>query len=397
MSASLERVLAALELREPDTVPIFDLMMETTLIYSILGEKPGLTEKLIADPRSARVLDRLIPLANRNSFLKAGLLDKAADDVVVRFCHAVIEAGVRMGYDAVGVLCAPMFRMKDSRRFDDIYGRRYEALIGPGGFLSDPIYRGGLIDGPDTWKALDKSPFFKLPAMANRVFTDIQRENGGRLFTFGLVSTGLFETTWQMMGFERFAVAVRKEREFVDRLVKFLEDFICLTIEAMADAGVPGLLYSDDLAYKSGPMMNPKLLKELYEDSYLRFVETAHALGMKTMIHSCGNISELLPWIADCGFDGVNPLEPTAGVDLAAAKQAVGGRICLMGNIDVTHILVDADKGEVFEAVRQAIADAGRGGGYILAPDHDHAGMSVDRLLWMVEAGRKYGRYPLAI
>jgi hypothetical protein len=396
MSSSVKRVLAALELREPDTVPIFDLMMETTLIYSVLGEKPGLMEKLIADPRGARVLDRLIPLANRNSFLKAGLLDKAADDAVVRFCHAVIEAGVRMGYDAVGVLCAPMFRIKDSRRFDDIYGRRYEALIGPGGFLSDPIYRGGLIDGPDTWKALEKSPFFKLPAMTNRVFTDIQRENGGRLFTFGLVSTGLFETTWQMMGFERFAVAVRRERQFVDRLTKFLEDFICMTIEAMADAGVPGLLYGDDLAYKSGPMVNPKLLKELYEDSYRRFVETAHALGMKTMIHSCGNISELLPWIADCGFDGVNPLEPTAGVDLAAAKQAVGDRICLMGNIDVTHILVDADKDEVFAAVRQAIADAGSGGGYILAPDHDHAGMSVERLRWMVEAGREYGRYPLS-
>ena len=396
MSSSVKRVLAALELREPDTVPIFDLMMETTLIYSVLGEKPGLMEKLIADPRGARVLDRLIPLANRNSFLKAGLLDKAADDAVVRFCHAVIEAGVRMGYDAVGVLCAPMFRIKDSRRFDDIYGRRYEALIGPGGFLSDPIYRGGLIDGPDTWKALEKSPFFKLPAMTNRVFTDIQRENGGRLFTFGLVSTGLFETTWQMMGFERFAVAVRRERQFVDRLTKFLEDFICMTIEAMADAGVPGLLYGDDLAYKSGPMVNPKLLKELYEDSYRRFVETAHALGMKTMIHSCGNITELLPWIADCGFDGVNPLEPSAGVDLAAAKQSVGDRICLMGNIDVTHILVDADKDEVFEEVRQAIADAGRSGGYILAPDHDHATMSVERMRWMVEACREYGRYPLA-
>jgi len=198
------------------------------------------------------------------------------------------------------------------------------------------------------------------------------------------------------MGFERFAVAVRRERQFVDRLVKFLEDYICMTIEVMADAGMPGLLYSDDLAYKSGPMVNPKLLKELFEDSYRRFVETAHALGMKTMIHSCGNVSELLPWIADCGFDGVNPLEPSADVDLAAAKQVVGDRICLMGNIDVTRILVDAAKDEVFEEVRQAIADAGRGGGYILAPDHDHAGMSVERMRWMVEACREYGRYPLA-
>ena len=114
-----------------------------------------------------------------------------------------------------------------------------------------------------------------------------------------------------------------------------------------------------------------------------------------TMIHSCGNTSTLLPWFADCGFDAVNPLEPTAGVDLASAKKAVGDRVCLVGNIDVTHILVDADKDEVFAAVKQAVADAGKGGGFILAPAHDHSRMSVERMRWMVEAGRRYGNYPL--
>ena len=397
MSASHERVLAALELREPDTVPVFDFMMETELVFSILGERPGLTERLIADPRGAKALDRVLPPASRNRYLRSGLLDRLADDVVEKFCHGAAEAGVRMGYDAVSILYAPMFRMKDSKRFDDIFGRRYESLVGPSGFMSDPIYRSGLIDGPEAWKALDKGPLLKLPAMANRVFADIQRENGARLFMFGLVSTGLFETAWQMMGFERFAVAVRRERKFVDRLTKFLEDLICMTIEAMADAGMPGFLYSDDLAFRSGPMLNPKVLKELYDDSYHRFTETAHALGMKTMIHSCGNTSTLLPWFADCGFDAVNPLEPTAGVDLAAAKKSVGDRICLMGNIDVTRVLVNADRDEVFAAVKQAIADAGRGGGYILAPAHDHSGMSVERLRWMFEAAREYGRYPLAV
>lgn len=395
MSTSHERVLAALELREPDKVPIFDFMMETELVFSILGEKPGLAEKLLAFPRGARIFDRLTPLVNRNHLLKTGLLDKMADEVVERFCHGAAEAGVKMGYDAVAILYSPVFRMKDSRRFEDIYGRLYESSISPSGFLSDPIYRGGLIDSLEAWKALDKRPFFRLPTMANKVFTDIQKEAGGRLFMFGLLSSGLFETTWQMMGFERFSVAIRREREFVVRVTRFLEDLICFSIEAMAEAGMPGFLYSDDLAFRSGPMLNPTVLKELYEDSYRRFTETAHALGMKVMIHSCGNTKSLLPWFADCGFDAVNPLEPTAGVDLASAKKAVGDRVCLVGNIDVTHILVDADKDEVFAAVKQAVADAGKGGGYILAPAHDHSRMSVERMRWMVEAGRRYGNYPL--
>jgi len=80
---------------------------------------------------------------------------------------------------------------------------------------------------------------------------------------------------------------------------------------------------------------------------------------------------------------------------LTEAKEMVGDRMCLMGNLDITHILVDATREEVFEAVRQSIADAGRGGGYILAPDHSHPGISVERLRWMVEAAKEYGRYPL--
>jgi hypothetical protein len=57
----------------------------------------------------------------------------------------------------------------------------------------------------------------------------------------------------------------------------------------------------------------------------------------------------------------------------------------------VTHILVDASKDEVFEAIRQAIADAGAGGGYIIAPTNSHPEISVQRLRWMLEAVEKYG------
>lgn len=116
---------------------------------------------------------------------------------------------------------------------------------------------------------------------------------------------------------------------------------------------------------------------------------------MKILMHACGNTYDLLEWFADCGFDAVHPLEPTAGMELANVKEMVGDRICIIGNIDVSHILVDGTREEVFEAVRSAIRDAGSGGGYILGPDHSHPKVSVERLRWMVEAVEKHGHYPL--
>jgi hypothetical protein len=57
--------------------------------------------------------------------------------------------------------------------------------------------------------------------------------------------------------------------------------------------------------------------------------------------------------------------------------------------------VVNGSKEEVFEAVREAIADAGKGGGYILAAAHSHEAVTVDRLRWMLEADKEYGLYPL--
>ena len=380
------RVLAALELREPDRVPVFDLMSEFATNNAILGKKPGFTLRLLASRRAAKPLDWLF--AHARSF---SLLDRDAE----LYLRLGARAAEKMGYDAAWLTFFPIFSFRNTRTMVDMYGRLYDVVFDQQGNLFNPIYREGLITGPDAWKAWDKKPLLGLAAKVNGAYSRLVRAYADKFFIFGFCSYGIFESTWQPLGLERFVVAARKERGFLDDMIRFHTDLYCVLVEAMADAGLPAMVYTDDLSYKTGPMLSPRLIEELFGDSYRRIVETAHAQGMKIAMHCCGNATSLLPWFADCGFDAVHPLEPTAGMDLATAKEMVGDRMCLIGNLDVTRILVDAEREEVFEAVRQAIHDAGRGGGYILAPDHNHPGVSVQRLRWMVEAVEEYGHYPL--
>jgi len=391
LSSSHERVLAALELREPDRVPVFDLMNDYGPVYEILGRKPSPTGMLFGNPYTAKALDVIFPLLARVPALAAVF----SDPEVAKFAHDGAEAATLMGYDAAWVSYFPILRFLGSKKVIDLYGRSYDMLLDKKGNVGNPTYREGLFSGPDDWEAWDKKPLLALPGKVNKVYTKIQRDFGEKLFIFGFSQYGLFENTWQPLGFPRYTVAIRREKDFVRRYIKFFEDLQCVMLEAMADAGLPGTVYTDDLAYKSGPMVSPKLIDELYGDSYRRIAETAHRLGMKIIFHSCGNTTQFLKLFADYGFDAVHPLEPTAEMDLAEVKQLVGDRLCIVGNIDVSHILVDATKEEVFEAVRKAIQDAGQGGGYILAPDHSHPEISVERLRWMKEAGEEYGNYPL--
>jgi uroporphyrinogen decarboxylase len=383
-----ERILAALELREPDRVPTLDVMEEYANIYDVLGKRPTPLGFLVTNRYAAAVFDVAMPLLNLIHFL---------DSEMDRFSYDRTAAAVKMGYDAAWVMHVPIWRFRDSKVAEDIYGRYYDIVVDDRGNIATPIYRGGMITSPDDWKAWDKRSILRLPERANRTYAKIQRDFGDRIVVFASFFFGLFENTWQPLGFKRFAVAVRKEREFLRRMIKFYEDHYCLMIEAWADAGVPGAVYSDDMAYRSGPMLNPRLMEELYGDSFRRITETAHAHGMKIVVHTDGMVYPLLSWFADCGFDGIHSLEPTAGVELARAKEMVGDRLCLLGNLDITRILVDASRDEVFEAVRTSILDAGRGGGYILAPTNSHPSIDVERLRWMLQAVEKYGHYPLGV
>lgn len=388
MSAKHDRVMAALELREPDRVPTFDLMNEYAVNNDILGKKPHPMGPILNNEYGARVMDFLFKLPGSAYFL---------DMELERFSNLGAAAAVEMAYDAAWITYFPIMRFRDSKIIVDIFGRYNDVFIDEKGNLANPVYRDGLITSPDAWRTWDKKDILRLPEKINRAFSKIFKKYGDKFFMFGFCSYGLFENIWQPMGFERFAVAIRKERDFIESMIRFYADLYCLMVEAVADAGLPGMVYTDDLAFRSGPMINPRQLEELFGDHYRRIVETAHSTGMKMIVHSCGNVTSLLEWFADCGFDGVHPLEPTAGMTLSETKEIVGDRMCVMGNLDITHILVDATREEVFEAVRQAISDAGRGGGYILAPDHSHPGISVERLRWMVEAVQQYGRYPLEV
>ncbi len=393
-SASHKRVLEALELREPDRVPTMDLMLEPDIVGAILGKKPSLTDRLFAPDRAPALMDWSYGFLRRFPETFEAIVSTLIRDYLLKFDLDAVRAAIEMGYDSAWIAFTPIMRNRDSRSMTDIHGRLLDVAVSESGFQANPVYREGLIKSESDWNAWNKRPLLALPEKANLAFREIVKGYGSRIFLFGMATYGIFENIWQPMGFDRFVVATRKEKRLIARMIKFYEDLFCMLIEAMADAGMPAVVYTDDLAYKSGPMLSPKMIRELFEDSYRRLTETAHALGIKLVMHSCGNVTSLLEFFADCGFDAVQSLEPTAGVSLKEAKALVGDRICLIGNLDVSELMVSGTREQVFDAVRQSIEDAGRGGGFILSPAHNHSRVSIERLRWMVEAAREYGTYP---
>ena len=74
----------------------------------------------------------------------------------------------------------------------------------------------------------------------------------------------------------------------------------------------------------------------------------------------------MLDNIVACGFDGLQSLQPSAGMDIAAVKKQYGHQLCLMGNLDLNR-LMPFGPGGVVEQVHWLCRTVGVDGGFILS------------------------------
>ena len=386
---SHERTTIALNLGAPDRVPVFSCTEEQNQIYEILGNKDGaLPLKLIREGVTGALFKLASPLINRIGWMTSE---------TEKFMSKKLEADIALGYDCSWLMYSSIFNLRGNRQSTDIWGKLYDLVADPDGNVDTPMYREGLLTTPELWDAWphpDPDKFYKI---IYRVFADLQKRYGDKIYLMGSLFSGLWESASQSMGLTAFSVILRRNPDFVRRMVKYYEEIYMATIHATAEAGMPAFIYSDDMGHKSGPQMPPRILEEFFGPSLRRICQEAHKRGIKIIVHSCGNVNLLLDLFADWGFDGVHSLEPTAGIDLAAVKQRLGKRMCIFGNMDISHVLSEGTREEVESAVKTMLKAAALDGGFIMAMTNSHNAVKVENTRWMIEDTHRYGVYPIKL
>jgi uroporphyrinogen decarboxylase len=99
----------------------------------------------------------------------------------------------------------------------------------------------------------------------------------------------------------------------------------------------------------------------------------------------------------DAGTDGIDPIDPMGGMELAVVKTKYGDRVAIKGNVDQVTLLTEGTPEAVAERVRGCLAEAGLGGGYVCSSSNSiHSGVRPELYRAMVEAIHAFGRYPLS-
>jgi len=184
----------------------------------------------------------------------------------------------------------------------------------------------------------------------------------------GLNFRAFFGFPRALMGLENWCLAFYEQPELVRRMisdrVQLAKD---LLPRVLATGAVDLVQVWEDMAYKSAPLVSPRLVRKLMQPAYEELVTLLRDGGVRLIMVDCdGRVNDLVPIYLDAGIDGTHPCEIAAGADPVELRRLYPG--CrLMGGLDKRLIAagpdgVDAELCRVQPLVQE--------GGYIPFLDH---------------------------
>ena len=205
------------------------------------------------------------------------------------------------------------------------------------------------------------------------------------------------EMIWRIMGTENVLIKLAEAPDRMARFIERLGDFLVGVVEgqiAAAGGALSGLYIWGDVAYDQGMFFSPDYWREAYKPQLAKICDAAHAAGLKTIYHGCGDSSVLFEDMIEAGVDAYNPLEAKAGLDVVDLKRRFGARWAFNGNIDV-RVLATNDRDKVRREVLTKL-NAARGGGFIFQSDHSMPdNIEPATYDYAIKLVREHGTYPL--
>jgi len=358
---SKQRILTALNNKQSDKVPIFELYINESSIVNLAE---------VLRPRMVEVK------ATKDRFGEERL------EILDLYCFLIkeLELDATCSNFSMGLECIN----EDHGR--DKYGTLY-SLSEHG----EPVPVEGAIKS-----ALDIKGFDMVSRLESDDFTRVQYviDKVGKDKAHFLTITDPFKISWRLRGgMQHLLMDYVLDPELVHDLARIATDFDMAVIDMAIKMGVDVIIVSGDLAGEETTLISPEHYREYIKPYHKKIVAYAHQKDLKIVKHSDGNIWSILDDFLEVGFDGIHPIQPQC-MDIGEVKEYLAGKACILGNIDCRNLLPFGTEEEVEQSVKETIEKVSQGGGYIITSSNSiHPACKPENYIAMVKAAHKYGMY----
>ena len=222
----------------------------------------------------------------------------------------------------------------------------------------------------------------------------ILREDIGHEVGCGMGFAGVFTAASGLLGTANLLKALRKDPEGVHRLMEFVTQALLQLTEPFIKDGF-SISVADPVA--SNTVISKQNFRDFVMPYHKKYIESCLAFGSKSCsIHICGDTLNILDDIVECGYKDIS-IDNI--VDMEAAKNKIGHKAHLSGNVSPTGALFLGTPAEVKEDVKACFRKGWDSPmGFTLATGCDSVyGTPLENSLAFMEEGRKCAAYPYKI
>lgn len=151
--------------------------------------------------------------------------------------------------------------------------------------------------------------------------------------------------------------------------------------------------------YATPPYLSPEYFHEFvckYDKEFIRLIKES---GNYSRIHSHGKIAKVFDHFLELSPDGLDPVEapPSGDISLKEAKAKSKGKMCLFGNLQLRD-LENAKPEQMEKIVKDCMDEAKEGGGYAILPTAAPINTPLSPITErnygiFIETSLKYGKY----
>jgi len=159
------------------------------------------------------------------------------------------------------------------------------------------------------------------------------------ILVMGAVEISFFGWHRDLMGVENLLVAYYDQPQLIHAISRYHLDFLKrMYAKILPLIDFDFIFMWEDMSYKNGPLISPKLIREFMLPYYKDFIAFAKACtNLKVLVDSDGDVSQLIPLFMEAGVDGMLPFECAAGMDICAIRRQYPDLI-ISGGIDKREI-----------------------------------------------------------
>ena len=208
----------------------------------------------------------------------------------------------------------------------------------------------------------------------------------------------IFQLAQSLYSMDRLLLDLALKPELVKALFAKITDFYCEWLRRTlksASGKIDLVNISDDLGTQKGLLISREMFQEFVAPYWQRIIKICKDFRVKIWLHSCGSIRDLIPDFIELGIDMLDPVQVSAeGMVPKELKKLFGDKIAFHGAIDTQQVLPHGTVEDVKKEVRQRIKELAAGGGYVLLPVHAvQPDVPLENILAVYETALTEGRY----